>query len=158
VVESAAQIVWQQYEYQSTSALDALLMVIRHLAAAPGRRTLILMSPGFPTGGMEERTSALTDAALRASITISSINSEGLVTDRAEARTLFLMGDFMAQEAKSTGGQYLHDTNDWAGGLRTLVAVPEVSYVLGFSPSGNRDGEYHSLQIRVRGDRGYRVD
>jgi VWFA-related protein len=158
VVQSAAQNVWQQFEYQSTGALDALLMVIRHLAAAPGKRMLILMSPGFPTGGMEERTSALTDAALRANIRISAINFEGLVTDGILARKLFVLSDFMAAAAKSTGGQYLHDTNDWAGSLRAVMAVPEVSYVLGFSPPGDRDGKYHLLKTRIRGNGGYRVE
>jgi VWFA-related protein len=77
VVQSAAQSVWQQYEYQSTNALDALLIVVRHLAAAPGQRILVPFSPGFPSGGMEEHTSALTGAALRANIRISAMNSEG---------------------------------------------------------------------------------
>jgi VWFA-related protein len=158
VVQRAAQSVWQQYEYQSTTSLDALLIVIRHLAAAPGKRMLILMSPGFPTGGMEQRTSALTDAALRANITISAINSEGLVTDRTEARKLFVLADFMAAASKSTGGQYLHDTNDWDDGLRAVMAMPEVSYVLGFSPPGNPDGKYHLLKTRIRGNQGYRVE
>lgn len=158
LVESTAQSVWHQYEYQSTDALDALLIVIRHLAAAPGQRMLILMSPGFPTGGMEQRTSALTDAALRANVRISAINSEGLVTGRTEARKLFVLADFMAAASKSTGGQYLHDTNDWAGSLRAVVTVPEVSYVLGFSPPGNPDGKYHRLTTRIRGNRGYRVE
>jgi hypothetical protein len=40
----------------------------------------------------------------------------------------------MAAASQSTGGQFLHNTNDWAGSLRAVVAVPEVSYVLGFSP------------------------
>ncbi len=158
VVRSAAQNVWQQYEYQSTTALDALLIVIRHLAAAPGERLLILMSPGFPTGGLEDRTSALTSAALRANIRISSVNSEGLVTDRLLARKLFVLSGFMADAAKSTGGKYLHDTNDWTGSLRALVAVPDVSYVLGFTPPGNPDGKYHTLKTRVRVGRGYRVE
>ena len=158
VVQSAAQSVWQQYEYQSTNALDALLIVVRHLAAAPGRRVLVQFSPGFPTGGMEERTSALTDAALRANIRISAVNSEGLVTGRTEMRKLFLLSEFMAAAAKSTGGQYLHDTNGWAGSLRAVVAVPEVSYVLGFSPPGAPDGKYHLLKTRIRGNFGYRVE
>ena len=158
MVQSAAQSVWQQYEYQSTNALDALLMVVRHLAAAPGKRVLVQFSPGFPTGGFEERTSALTDAALRANIRMSAVNSEGLVTDRSEARKLFVLAEFMASAVKSTGGQYLHDTNDWTGSLRAMVAIPEVSYVLGFSPPGDPDGKYHGLQVRVRGKRGYRVE
>ncbi|HLY16186.1 MAG TPA: VWA domain-containing protein [Bryobacteraceae bacterium] len=158
VVESAAQSVWQQYEYQSTGTLDVLNRLVRHLAAAPAQRILVLFSPGFPTGGMEERTSAITDAALRAGITISAVNSEGLVTSRTEARKLFLLAGFMAAAAKSTGGQYLHDANDWAGSLRAVVAPPEVSYELGFSPPGNPDGKYHQLKTRIRGNRGYRVE
>jgi len=145
VVESAAENIWQQYEYQSTSALDAIFFVIRRLAAAPGERQLILMTPGFPTGGLEKRASAMTNAALRANIRISAVNSEGLVTDRLEARKLFVLSGFMADAAKSTGGKYLHDTNDWAGSLRALVAIPETSYAMGFSPPGNPDGNYHTL-------------
>lgn len=158
VVRSVAQNVWEQYEYQSTTALDVLLIVIRHLAAAPGERLLILMSPGFPTGGMEERISALTDVALRANITISALNSEGLVAERLASRKLFLLSGFMADAAKSTGGKYMHDTNDWAGSLRALAAVPEASYLLGFSPPGAPDGKYHSLRTRVRDHRDYRIE
>jgi VWFA-related protein len=158
VVESAAANVWQQYEYQSTGTLDALSMVVRHLAAAPGQRVLVVFSPGFPTGGMEERTSALTDVALRANIRISAVNSEGLATDRIEARKLFLLAEFMAAASKSTGGQYMHNTNDWAGSLRAVLAAPEVSYTLGFSPPGDPDGKYHLLKTRIRGNRGYSVE
>jgi hypothetical protein len=158
VVESTAQNVWQQFEYQSSGTLDALAFVVRHLAGAPGKRILVVFSPGFPTGGFEERTNALTNAALRANIMISAVNSEGLATDRTEARKLFLLGEFMAAAAKSTGGRYLHDTNDWAGSLRTVVAIPEVLYILGFSAPGDPDGKYHLLKTRVRGGRGYRVE
>lgn len=156
-VVSAAQNAWQQYEYQSAASLDAILIVVRHLDLAPGRRLLVIMSPGFPTGGMEDRTSALTDAALRGNITISAVNAEGLVTERLLARKLFVLSGFMADAAKSTGGRYLHDTNDLTGSLRAFVAVPEVSYVLGFSP-GDPDGRYHSLKTQIRGNRQYRVE
>ena len=158
IVRTAAQNVWQQFEYQSITALDAILIVIRHLAAVPGKRLLILMSPGFPTGGLEERTSAITNAALRANITIGAVNSEGLATDPMVARELFLLSGFMEDAAKSTGGKYLHNTNDWTGSLRALVTVPVVSYVLGFPSSGNPDGKYHKLKTRVPGNRGYRVE
>jgi VWFA-related protein len=157
-VERAAQDQWHLSEYQSTTTLDVIGIVTRHLAAARGERLLVVFSPGFPTGGMEERTNGLTDTALRANIRISAVNSEGLVTGRIEARKLFLLAEFMAAASKSTGGQYLNDTNDWTGSLRAVVAVPEVSYVLGFAPPGNPDGKYHFLKTRIRGNPGYRVD
>ena len=50
------------------------------LAAASGERIMILMSPGFPTGGMEKHTSSLIVDALRANIRISAVNSAGLET------------------------------------------------------------------------------
>jgi VWFA-related protein len=158
VVQSVAQSAWQQYQYQSTNTLDVLLIVTRHLAVAPGQRILVLFSPGFPAGGFEDRTSALTDAALRANIRISAVNSEGLVTGRTESRKLFVLDEFLGAASKSTGGQYLHDTNDWAGSLRTVLAAPEVSYVLGFSPPEDPDGKYHLLKTRIRGNRGYSVE
>lgn len=153
-----AQNIWDQYKYQSTTSLDLLLIVIRHLAAAPGERMLIMMSPGFPTGDMEDRTSAITDAALRSNIRISALASEGLEANRKSARQQFLLSGFMADAAKATGGKFLYNTNDWTGSLRTLAAIPEVSYLLGFSPPGEPDGKFHTLKTRIRGNRGYRVE
>ena len=69
-----------------------------------------------------------------------------------------VLNEFMAAAAKSTGGQFLQDSNDWASGLRNAAAVPEVSYVLGFAPPGDPDGEHHSLKIRIPARRDYRVE
>ena len=150
VAENAAQNAWQQYAYLSTATLDTLFMVMRQLARRPGDRLLILMSPGFPTGGMEDRTNAIIDTALHGNIRINSLNSEGLVTERLLSRKLFLLSGFMADSARSTGGKYLHDTNDMSGSLRSFTEAPQISYLLGFSPPGNPDGKYHVLKVRVR--------
>ena len=64
----------------------------------------------------------------------------------------------MAAAAESTGGQYLHNNMDIAASLAAVAAIPEVSYVLGFSPPGDPDGQYHALKTRIRGNRGYRVE
>jgi VWFA-related protein len=157
VVRSRAQDAWQQYEYQSTSTLDPLLLAMRHLAGSRGERIFIIMSPGFPAGGLEQRTSAIVDTALRANIRVSGLNSEGLVTGRLAGRKLFLLSGLMADTAKSTGGRYLHDTNDLTGGLRVLTARPEASYLLGFLIV-ERDNKYHSLKVRVHGERAYIVE
>jgi VWFA-related protein len=155
-VNSAADMVWQLSGYQSTTTLDAIGIVIRHLAGAPGKRILILMSPGFPVGGMDERTSALMNAALRANVRIGAVNSEG-VTFQSLPRGM-VRNEFMGAASKSTGGQYRHDTADIAESLRAVAADPEVSYVLGFSPPGDPDGQYHSLKTLIPGNRQYRVE
>jgi VWFA-related protein len=155
-VDSAADMVWGMSEYHSTTTLDAIGIVIRHLAGALPKRMLILMSPGFPVGGMDERTSALMNAALRANIRIGGVNSEGL-TFQSLPRGM-VRNEFMGAAARSTGGQYRHDTADLAESLRAVAAEPEVSYVLGFSPPGNPDGQFHSLTTLIPGNRKYRVE
>jgi VWFA-related protein len=158
-VASTAQMVWDLSQYQYTTTLDAMSIVMRHLAAASGKRIMILMSPGFPTGGMENRTSSLIDDALRANIRISAVSSTGLETVSPKLALLrkTVNGEFMTAAAKSTGGRYLSDTNDWAGSLHEVTADPEVSYVLGFSPP-DPDGQYHALKMRIRVNRGYSVE
>jgi VWFA-related protein len=144
--------------YQSDmSTLDAMGIVLRHLAAEPGKRILILLSPGFPTRDMGQRTSTLVDIALRANIRIAAVNSEGLpgipkMLEREEA------GEFMSAAAKSTGGQYVDYSNDWVGNLRTVTADPEVSYLLGFAPPRDPDGQYHALKVRIAGSQNYIVE
>jgi VWFA-related protein len=144
--------------YQSAnSTLDAIGIVLRHLAAEPGKRILILLSPGFPTRGLEQRTSALVDTALRANIRIAAVNSEGLppipnMMNRSD------WGEFMSAATKSTGGKYLDYSNDWVGNLRTATVDPEVSYLVGFSPPKDPDGQFHALKVRIAGNRGYSVE
>jgi VWFA-related protein len=155
-VQNGAQIVWESYQYQYTTTLDAMGIVIRHLAAASGKRILLLMSPGFPTGGMEDRTSAMVNAALRANIRIGAVNSEGLPPIPAALKRM-VNGEFMTAAAKATGGEYRDYTNDWSGAVQAVVADPEISYALGFSPPGDPNGQYHPLKVKIRGGRGYRV-
>jgi hypothetical protein len=162
--------VWELSKDESINSLEVLGIVIRHVASAPGKRMLVLLSPGLLTGGLEEQTSALVDVALRANITIAALNSEGLEAptmerggharwaDRSIGQREVVLSEFLSGAAKSTGGQYVHNTNDLAGGLHAVTAVPEVWYLLGFSPPGRPDGKYHSLKTRVRGHEGYRVE
>lgn len=154
---TAAMMVWEGSEYQYTTTLDVMGIVMRHLAAEPGKRILILLSPGFPTGGMENRTSALVDAALRANIRIAAVNSEGLPPNPNLLKRM-VVGEFMSAAAKSTGGQYLDFSNDWIGNLRTVTADPEVSYLLGFTPPADPDGLYHVLKTRIGGNRAFSVE
>jgi VWFA-related protein len=156
-LQETAQTVWEQSEYQFTTTLDAMGIVIRHLARAPGKRILLLMSPGFPTGGMESRTSGLMDAALRANIRIGAVNSEGLPPNPSPLERM-VDGEFMRTATKATGGEYRDYTNDLSGALQAVTADPEISYVLGFSPPGEADGQYHLLRTRIAGSRGYRVE
>ena len=175
--QDAAETAWDTLRHQSSGVLNVLAAIVRHLAAAPGTRILLIVSPGFVTGGMERQLGGLTDTCLRAHIVVNALDDEGLLSGGRESpeslgaqgglranwaertlaqRTQTVTG-FLADAAAATGGQFIRNSNDLAGGLRTLAAVPEVSYLLGFSPSAKPDSRYHKLKVTTTKPGGYRV-
>jgi len=58
--------------------------------------------------------------------------------------------DVLAELADGTGGTFFHNSNDLDGGFKRAAAVPEYSYVLGFSPENLKlDGTYHKLKVTL---------
>jgi VWFA-related protein len=58
--------------------------------------------------------------------------------------------DVMAAVARDTGGVFVHNTNDYDGGLRRAAALPEFSYLLAFSPQDLKyDGKFHKLKVEL---------
>jgi type IV secretory pathway protease TraF len=143
---------------QSASVLDRLDFVIRRLAVAPGSRVLILISPGFVTGGLDRQISGLMDSALRARIVINSLDSVGLSTNPTQGMERLVMSELMATASVATGGQFVQNSNNLAGEFHGLAEPAEVSYVLGFSPAGEPDDKYHALKVRLKDATGYRVE
>ena len=153
--------------------LIALEDSIRRLAAVPGDRSLLLVSPGFgvPDHLRQEETDMI-DRALRANVRISSLDARGLYTiiPGGDASTPSTQGGrlkvitkmqqqmdtAMAQEGvleelpDATGGLYFHNNNDLEGGFAQVAAAPEFVYVLGFSPQNLKlDGAYHALKVKL---------
>ncbi len=57
-----------------------------------------------------------------------------------------------------TGGRFFHNSNDLEGGLKQLGMMPEVSYVLGFSPQNEKmDGHFLTLKVTLSDKRDYAV-
>jgi VWFA-related protein len=146
--------------------LDAL---IRRMGSLPGKRIIVLMSPGFFVTPSMRESGDLIDRATRANIVINSIDARGLYVSSvydasgnfvgANAattgmRTSFIateemiQDDILAELADGTGGTFFHNRNDIDQGLLQAAAEPEVSYVLGFSPQNLKlDGKYHHLKV-----------
>jgi len=147
IVDAQAHQFWDVFKYQSSMYLSVIHLVVQRLATAPGPRILVMLSPGFLTGDLDAGKSAILDAALRGHVVISALNAAGLQTN--VVRSAEVMTEFLSSAAKSTGGQFVDNTNDASGGLGRLTAIPAVSYMLGFSP-GAPDGEYHPLRVSLR--------
>jgi VWFA-related protein len=157
-------------EQETRVALLTLKDLIRRMSAMPGQRTIVLISPGFyrMTDQRQDETDVI-DKAIKANVTISSLDARGLYTDTPDItqRTVSLVSlaakqqydresmradsDILAEIADGTGGTLFQNSNDLVAGLNELAATPDVYYVLGFSPQNLRlDGNYHDLKVKLR--------
>ena len=167
--ESVAAEVWSHAEMESEYALQAIDQSVRRLAAMPGQRSLVLVSPGFLTETQGEKVDAITDLALEQKVVISAIDAAGLdarvskeltknvahaglgvTKDRLKNTGAVAMSGVLAYLSGDTGGVYFHNSNDFAEGFREAAAVPEFYYVLTFTPAALKlNGEFHSLKVKV---------
>ena len=172
-VNSLARAVWEHARANSANTLYSLRSLVDALGRMPGRRMLLLASSGFLSGDLEMEEDELISRAVHAEVVINALDAKGLYaytggrpieappargrsmrTQIAEAsiqgRQAQAKDDGMAVLAQGTGGQFYHNSNDLNRGFRELGALPEVVYVLGFSPSdANPDGRYHSLKVKL---------
>jgi VWFA-related protein len=174
VAEAAASRVLAGGEQESRISLGTLKDLVRRMGAMPGTRLIVMISPGFLRLSDElQDESDIIDRAIKANVTISSLDARGLYTDtpdiskspgppatliarqRYDREASRIDADVMAELADATGGTFFENSNDLAGGIRDLSAVPEVYYVLAFSPQNLKlDGSYHTLKVTLRNPAG----
>ena len=165
-------------EAENRSTFDQLDQVLRILSAKPGDRILLFASPGFVLARQTTEASGILDRANRANIVINTLDARGLYALEpggdiahpapdlpaavgmltslrlAEASEMqFVLMDF----AYGTGGTFLR-SNDLEGELKLAGSVPEVSYVLGFSPQSQKmDAKYHTIKVTLTGKQKYTI-
>jgi VWFA-related protein len=144
---------------------------MRRLAAMPGQRVMVLVSPGFIVTTNTREGRDLIDRANRSNIVINTIDARGLyapdllgdISDPAvdtgstvgykssyRIQAQFAQSDILGQLADGTGGTFFQNRNDIDQGLRRAVAAPPLSYLLGFSPQNLKvDGRYHTLKVTL---------
>jgi VWFA-related protein len=162
---------------ESRRVLDVLKDLVQRIAAMPGSRSLVLVSPGFlvPADDMRPEETEVLDRAIRANVAINALDARGLYTfipggdasqrgvntqsaglranyDLAMARA---NDDILAELADGTGGTFFHNDNGLLEGLNQIASRPEFIYVLGFSPQNLRyDGAYHKLKVSLVNSKG----
>ena len=160
-------------------ALDILKGLVRRMGALPGSRSIVMISPGFfLTIDHRSDESDLMDRAIRANVTISSLDARGLYTlipggdastggfsststqkNQMIVDSALANEDVMAELANATGGAFFHNNNDLGEGLKRIAAQPEFIYILGFTPRELKfDGSYHTLKVTLaKGLSGYQL-
>ena len=169
MAQAAAQRVLDAGEHETEVSLSVVRDVVRRMAAMPGQRVLVVVSPGF--FALTEQQPELSDVierALRANVVINALNARGLFTISPDpsrqsyspsADTIKSMiahqaytadEDVLIEFAVGTGGNYFHDNNDLAEGLRRTSSTPELYYLLGFQPQNLKlDGSFHGLRVTL---------
>ena len=146
---------------------------LRRLAAMPGQRKLVFVSPGFIISTyLSERLDAI-DRSNRSGIVIDTLDARGLYTPdllgdisnptQSSYRTAGQQASFrlQAQSAQAdvlsdlavgTGGTFYHNRNDLDVAFREAVAAPSASYLLGFSPQNLKlNGSFHTIKVGLVG-------
>ena len=97
-------------------------------------------------------------SAIPARLTPRAASSSARSIPRFDHRRRQIIAEFLADSAAATGGRFIKNTNDLAGGFLTLTSLLEVSYLLGFAPAEPLDGNYHHLSVRLKNGGGTRVE
>ncbi len=172
--ESEAVHVLQLAETKSEYALRGLEQLERRIAALPGQRNIVLVSPGFLTLTQQTQLNEIAERSLHSNIIINTLDAKGLYApvplgdasrrpiviprrpDVMGRKTEFQIArlsrvaEVLRNLAEDTGGTYFHNSNDLDEGFRRVGALPEVYYVLAFSPQNLKlDGRFHTLKVSV---------
>jgi VWFA-related protein len=147
---------------------------LRRLAAMPGERLMLMVSPGFIMGLQTTDMLLVVDQANHANIVINTLDARGLYTpdmgDITRQRTgIAQMGTYrvaaqleqsyvLSDFAYGTGGAFFHNSNDIVGGMKMIGSAPDVSYVIGFSPQNEKmDGTFHTIKVKLTGKQKYQI-
>jgi VWFA-related protein len=167
-------------QQQGIAVSNALIGLIEELSGMPGRKTVVLFSEGLEIPDREKQkfdnvevranrhnvTFYTIDAAgLRVFSRMRELNdnlgeageqnvSTGIANDRSGRRTELMWRDPTAglkPLAERTGGLYIGDTNDLAGGFAKVNADRRFHYLLAYASSNPAlDGSYRRIDVRVR--------
>jgi VWFA-related protein len=177
-VVSAKTAVREALDYgnrDTTISLGTLKDIVRRISVMPGSRTMVLVSPGFIlTNDFRSAEYDVLDRAIRANVTVNTIDMRGLYTvagwtsdasqtgppvagatppgamSQVAVSEASQASDVLGELAAGTGGTFFHNDNGLKEGLNQLAARPEVFYVLGFSPDNLKyDGSFHALKVRI---------
>ena len=155
-------------EAETRLALTTLQDIVRRISAAPGQHTIVLVSPGFITPRQLSDVNDIVDRALRANVTISTLDARGLyvlmpygdvtagprasspLIAQYQTESALVEANVMAELADGTGGSFFQRSNDFEEGFRITASMPEYYYVLAFSPQNLKlDGRFHHLKVTL---------
>lgn len=172
--EGEAVRVLNSSETEAEAGLRGLNDVVRRMALLPGQRSIVMISPGFLTSTLKTSINDIIDRAIRSNVIINTYDAKGLYApvplgdaskrplivpsraDLSSQKSLIQLNslqknmEVLSDTALDTGGAFFHNSNDFDEGFRRVGSLPEVYYVLGFSPQNLKyDGRFHSIKLNL---------
>jgi VWFA-related protein len=165
--------------YQATTrlrtTLDAMERVINGLAAARGRKSVILVSEGFIYDVNLDEYKRVNEASRRANAAIYFVNARGLegvplemtaqfgpaLPDQDVGAAFTDQLDAVAGSetiASDSGGFTVRNSNDLGAGVQRIANETRAYYLLGYISSNTaRDGKFRKIQVKLAEKRGMQV-
>jgi len=140
------------------SLFDEILI---QLSAVPGRKSLILISDGFPQLRLMderlERTANLAREAQAAIHFVDAFGMDGLLPEPGQRmRSIYEMAwarSGGSQDlAEATGGFVSRFANVLTGALSRAAEEARSYYIVGYAPVRKDDGKFRSVRVRVNRD------
>ena len=154
--------------------LSALKTLVDSLAPYPGYKAILFMGDGVPENPaadyfervaqiapderiMSRATSfdlsleikQLAHEAAAAGVTMHSVQTTGLATGSTDGRRASRRGNTLSTLALQTGGT-ASTSNDLQKGLVEAESASRSYYLVGYAPDGPPDGQFHTVQLRVK--------
>ena len=164
-VRQKAQRVLDDMRRASLETFKTIDALAAGLARMTGPKTIVLLSNGFVTSGMDTALRGVTGQTARAGARVYAIDVRGLgrfgsgdnltqdaATNEAGAQMSFdTQADGVNSLAVDTGGMMIRNENNFNRALDTIAADANRYYVLGYQPSNaGFDGKYRSIEVRVK--------
>jgi VWFA-related protein len=167
-INDLADFPWQSAS-KMEKTLNGAIAALRGFSAAPGRKTVLLLSGGWPTSVQPALFPQLIDTANRLGYTLYPVDMAGIETSpvpigadvfgptQAGQPGLSLISSSWEQDvhygleqlARWTGGTAALNSNRLLA-LDRLVADTGSYYWLGFSPAWRGDGRRHAVRLEAR--------
>lgn len=179
VIRMWAEGAYDAFVMQARVDITNLDNAVERVAEMPGERQVMLVSDGFMALEMRDRLEHIIDEALHLRVIISALDGKGLAVQMREAdasrqhapdeslASLYALydasreaaaTDSLAEIARGSGGQFVHNSNDLLGGFRKVLLAPEAVYILTFSPENLKEnGAFHTLKVRLLNGHGFTV-
>jgi VWFA-related protein len=167
LVQARAAEAYTRAAAQNRATLGALTSTIESMAPVRGRKSIILVSPGFILDQELVLFRQVEDAARRANIAMYFVDARGLEVQSVFGSAQFgspldsrdvgaanadaaLEAEGAVSLAESSGGFAVQNSNDLAAGLRRIGRESRVYYLLGYMPADIRaDGKFRRITVRV---------